>query len=152
MEIIYKKIEELKPYENNPRINAQAIKYVAKSIEEFGFQVPLVIDKDGIIVTGHTRYEASKKLKLKEVPCIIADDLTEKQIKMFRLADNKVSETSTWNYELLEKEMSGIVDINLEDFGFEKIKITTIEEKPEYDVRLKCPNCDYEGDENDFSI
>lgn len=94
MEIVYKKIEDLKPYENNPRFNDEAVQYVANSIKEFGFKVPMVIDKDGTIVAGHTRYKASIELGLKEVPCIIADDLSKEQIKAFRLADNKVSEKS----------------------------------------------------------
>ena len=86
------------PYEKNPRKNDDAVKYVAESIQQFGFKVPIVIDTNGVIIAGHTRYKASKKLGLKEVPCIIADDLTEEQIKAYRLADNKVSELSEWVY------------------------------------------------------
>ena len=97
MEIIYKKIDELKPYLNNPRFNDDAVEYVANSIKEFGFKVPCVIDKDGVLITGHTRYKASKLLGLKEIPCLIADDLSEEQIKAFRLADNKVSDNSIWD-------------------------------------------------------
>lgn len=119
MEIIVKKIEELTPYEKNPRKNDSAVDYVAKSIKEFGFKVPIVIDKDGIIIAGHTRYKASKKLGLKEVPCIVADDLTEEQVKAFRLADNKVSEKAKWNDKLLEEELSDIFNIDMEDFGFD---------------------------------
>ena len=77
MEIVYKKIEELKPYEKNPRKNENAVKYVANSIKEFGFKVPIVIDKDNVIIAGHTRWKASKELGMDEVPCIIADDLSE---------------------------------------------------------------------------
>ena len=83
LEIIYKNIKDLKPYLKNARKNDKAVKYVAKSIEEFGFKVPVIIDKDGVIVCGHTRYKASKKLGYNEIPCIIADDLTEEQIKAF---------------------------------------------------------------------
>ena len=90
MEIINKKLTELIPYKNNPRKNDEAVKYVANSIKEFGFKVPIVIDKDNVIVAGHTRYKASQQLGLKEVPCIVADDLTEDQVYAFRLADNKV--------------------------------------------------------------
>ena len=75
------KIENIKPYENNPRNNEEAVQYVANSIKEFGFKVPLVIDKDRVIVTGHTRYKAAKLLGMEELPCIMADDLTEEQIK-----------------------------------------------------------------------
>ena len=121
MEIIYKNIKDLKPYEKNPRRNNEAVKYVAKSIENFGFKVPVIIDKDGVIVCGHTRYKASKKLGYNEIPCIIADDLTEEQIKAFRLADNKVSEKADWDFDLLSDEIDDIIDINMDDFGFEFI-------------------------------
>ena len=86
MEIINKNISDLKPYENNPRNNDEAVDVVAASIKEFGFKVPIIIDNDNVIVCGHTRYKAAKKLKLENVPCIIADDLTDAQIKAFRLA------------------------------------------------------------------
>lgn len=121
MEIINKNIEDLIPYENNPRINNKAVKSVAESIKQFGFKVPIVIDKDNIIVTGHTRYKASKKLGLKQVPCIIADDLTDEQVKAFRLADNKVSELAEWDWDKLDEEIDGLIDINIEDFGFEMV-------------------------------
>jgi len=119
MEIIMKKIEDVIPYEKNPRKNDEAVDYVAKSINEFGFKVPIIIDKDNIIVTGHTRLKAAKKLKLKEVPCILADDLTEEQIKAFRLADNKVSEYAEWDLDLLNDELEGILDIDMDEFGFD---------------------------------
>lgn len=119
MQIINKNINEIKPYERNPRKNDEAVKYVAESIKKFGFKVPIIIDKEGIIVAGHTRYKASKELGLEEVPCIIADDLNEEQIKAFRIADNKVSEKSEWDFELLEEELNGIFDIDMSDFGFD---------------------------------
>lgn len=118
MEIVYRKTTDLIPYKNNPRKNDQSVDYVAQSIREFGWKVPLVITKDNVIVTGHTRLKAAKKLKIKEVPCIIADDLTEDQIKAFRLADNKVAEFSDWDFEKLDLEIEGI-DLDLEQFGFE---------------------------------
>lgn len=121
LEIIYKNIKDLKPYSKNARKNDKAVKYVAKSIENFGFKVPVIIDKDDVIVCGHTRYKASKKLGYNEIPCIIADDLTEEQIKAFRLADNKVSEKADWDFDLLSDEINDIIDINMEDFGFEFI-------------------------------
>jgi len=95
MKNVNKKIDELIVYENNPRNNDEAVEAVANSIKEFGFKVPIIIDKDNIIVAGHTRLKASLKLGLKEVPCIIADDLSDDQIKAFRLADNKTSELAT---------------------------------------------------------
>lgn len=122
MEIKMIKIEDLKPYVNNPRFNDEAVEYVANSIKEFGFKVPIVIDKNNEIVAGHTRYKASLELGLKEIPCIVADDLNEEQIKAFRLADNKVSEKSTWNFELLGEELEDL-DLNMEDFGFDNIDL-----------------------------
>ena len=121
MQIINKKITELKPYENNPRKNDEAVDYVANSIKEFGFKVPIVLDKDNVIVAGHTRYKASKKLGLQEIPCIVADDLTDEQIKAFRLADNKVSEMAEWDFPLLDDELDDI-DIDMEQFGFEEFE------------------------------
>jgi len=117
MDIVYKKLDELKPYAKNPRMNDDAVEYVMNSIKEFGFKVPLVIDKNGEIITGHTRYKASQKLGLKEVPCIIADDLTDKQIQAYRIADNKVSDYSIWDNKLLLEELE---DINWDIFtGFD---------------------------------
>ena len=95
MKIIEMQLKDLRPYERNPRRNDSSVDAVAESIKEFGFNVPIVIDKDNIIVCGHTRFKAAKKLKLKSVPCVIKDDLTEEQIKAYRLADNKVGENST---------------------------------------------------------
>lgn len=97
MNIVYRQLETISPYEKNPRKNDDAVEYVANSIREFGFKVPIVIDKDGVIVAGHTRYKAAKKLKMENVPCIVADDLTDEQIKAFRLADNKTAEKATWD-------------------------------------------------------
>lgn len=120
MQIIEKSITDISPYENNPRYNDEAVEAVAQSIKEFGFKVPIVIDKNNTIVTGHTRLKAAKRLGLESVPCILADDLTEDQIKAYRLADNKVGEFSTWNYIALDKELEGITDIDMTDFGFFK--------------------------------
>lgn len=96
MDVIMKKVQDIRPYENNPRKNDDAVKYVAESIRQFGFKVPIIIDKEGVIVAGHTRYKASLKLGLEEVPCIIADDLTPEQVKAFRLADNKTAEKADY--------------------------------------------------------
>ena len=127
MEIVNKKIEELKMYEKNPRKNDDSVDYVANSIKEFGFKVPIVIDKDNVIVTGHTRYKASKKLGLQEVPCIVADDLTPEQIKAFRIADNKVTEKSSWDLDLLKEEFDGLLDFDMTDFGFGEFEVTMLE-------------------------
>lgn len=119
MDVKMMNVEELIPYEKNPRKNDEAIKYVAESIKQFGFKVPIVIDKNNIIVAGHTRWKAAKKLNLSEIPCIVADDLTDEQIKAFRLADNKVTEAAEWDFELLGDELDGILDIDMGLFGFE---------------------------------
>lgn len=121
MEIKTLKLKDLKPYEKNPRHNDDAVELVANSIKEFGFKVPIVIDRNNVIVCGHTRYMACKQLKIKEVPCVVADDLTDNQIKAFRLADNKVAEKAEWDYDLLNTELDDIVNIDMEDFGFEFI-------------------------------
>ena len=126
MEIINIDINELKPYKNNPRNNDEAVEYVANSIKEFGFKVPIIVDKDYEIIAGHTRLKASQQLGLKEVPIIIADDLTEEQVKAFRLADNKVSEIAEWDFNLLDNELSNILDVDMSGFGFEMF-----EEEPE---------------------
>lgn len=129
MKIVNKKIDDLIPYENNPRNNDDAVEFVANSIKEFGFKVPIIIDKNNVIVAGHTRYKASQKLGLETVPCVVADDLTEEQIKAFRLADNKTAEIATWDYDLLEKELADLVDFDMSDFGFDIFEEdTTIED------------------------
>lgn len=109
LKIVYKKIDDLTPYENNPRLNDGAVDAVAKSIEEFGFKVPIVIDKDGVIVAGHTRLKAAKQLAINEVPCIIADDLSDEELKAFRLADNKVSELAEWDFDKLDAELKILI-------------------------------------------
>ena len=121
MNIVMKKITELKEYDNNPRNNDAAIDAVANSISEFGFKVPIIITKDNVIVTGHTRLKASIKLNLLEVPCIVADDLTEEQIKAFRLADNKTAEIAGWDFSKLEEELSTI-EMDMAQFGFEELE------------------------------
>lgn len=122
MQIVEKNLFELKPYINNPRCNDNAVNNLANSIKQFGFKVPIVIDKNNVIVCGHTRIKAAEKLKLKSVPCIIADDLTETQIKAFRLADNKVAERATWDMNKLDEELTELtnLDFDMADFGFEQ--------------------------------
>ena len=124
MNIVEKKLGELQPYENNPRKNDTAVPYVAESIKRYGFKVPIVIDKDGVIVAGHTRYLASIELGLETVPCIVADDLTDEEIKEFRLVDNKTSEFAGWDFDMLSAELEDL-DFDGYDFGFD---IDTIED------------------------
>lgn len=126
MNIVEKRLDELTPYENNPRKNESAIPYVAESIKRYGFKVPIVIDTSGVIVAGHTRYLASIELGLDTVPCIIADDLTEEEIKEYRLVDNKVSEFAGWDFAMLEEELQEL-DFDAEAFGFE---LNNIDEDP----------------------
>ena len=130
-EIVIKGMDEISPYEKIPRRNDEAVRYVAASIKKFGFKQPIVIDKDGIIVAGHTRYKAAKKLNLKAVPCIVADDLTDEQIKAYRLADNKVAEKSEWDDVLLAEELEDLIGIDMSEFGFEE------EEQPEEELEAE---------------
>lgn len=118
MTIIEKNINSIRPYERNPRKNEPAVNAVAASISEFGFKVPIVVDADGVIVAGHTRYKAAQKLGMETVPCIIADDLTPEQIKAFRLADNKTAELAEWDLDLLDLELADI-DLDMSQFGFD---------------------------------
>lgn len=158
--ITYKKLSEIIPYENNPRHNDTAVEYVSRSIKEFGFNVPIVVDKNNVIITGHTRYKASKELGLHEVPCIVADWLTEDQAKAFRIVDNKTSELSTWDYDLLGKAIDN-VSIDLEYFGmieaaidwklFDETKEEHEKEHEEVDETYRrCPACGGVGPEEDF--
>ncbi len=118
MEIVEKKVGELKAYENNPRKNDNAVEAVANSIREFGFKVPIVIDSNDVIVCGHTRLKAAIQLGMETVPCIVANDLSEEQIRAFRLADNKTNELAEWDFSALQMELSEILDIDMTDFGF----------------------------------
>lgn len=153
MNIIEKRLEEITPYHRNPRDNDNAVPYVKNSIEEFGFKVPIVIDANGIIVTGHTRYKAAQELGMDSVPCIVADDLSEDQIKAFRIADNKVAEFSKWDLAELEIELSEI-DIDMSEFGIDGISDIDIDEffedfeseggdepKQEEPKEIQCPYC-----------
>ena len=147
MDIINKNIDDLKPYKNNPRNNDDAVEYVANSIKEFGFKVPIIIDNKNEIVAGHTRLKAAKELGMKEVPCIVADDLTEEQIKAFRLADNKVAENSEWDFMLLNEELA-VLDVDMQQFGFDDLDISDDDFIPDTEItkekefkKITCPNC-----------
>lgn len=153
MQIYDKRLDEIKPYENNPRNNDGAVEAVSNSIKRFGFKVPIIVDSDGVIVAGHTRYKAAKFLGLQKVPCIVADDLSDEQVKAFRLADNKVSEAAEWDFGKLEEELAGLAcfDVDMSEFGFD-LNIGDDEEAPdgfkEFDENIetkhKCPRCGYE--------
>lgn len=146
MNIVEKKLGELQPYENNPRKNDTAVPYVAESIKRYGFKVPIVIDKDGVIVAGHTRYLASIELGLETVPCIVADDLTDEEIKEFRLVDNKTSEFAGWDFDMLAEELQEL-DFDF-DFQFPEppeIDIDALfeehEPKEKEPEQIQCPHC-----------
>lgn len=112
------KISEVKPYDRNPRKNDDGVEAVANSIKEFGWQQPIVVDKDNVIIVGHTRYKAAKKLGMDKVPVVVADNLSPEQVKAYRLADNKTGELTDWDMGLLDDELADIADIDMSDFGF----------------------------------
>lgn len=116
IKIVEKDAAELIPYENNARINDDAVKFVANSIKEFGFKNPIIIDANNVIIAGHTRLKAAQSLGIEKVPCIIADDLTEDQIKAFRIADNSTAAVAEWDMEKLLKELENI-DADMSQYG-----------------------------------
>lgn len=151
LKITYKPVSEIKPYENNPRNNENAVDAVVMSIQKFGFKNPVIIDKNNIIIAGHTRLKAAERLNMQMVPTILADDLTDEQVKAFRLADNKVSEMAEWDFDKLEQELE-LIDIDMSDFGFNNcdicldvvdddfLKDTEITKSKEA-KKVTCPNC-----------
>lgn len=124
-DIIMRDIDDCIPYEDNPRLNDGAVDDVAMSIEQFGFNIPIILDENDVIVTGHTRKKAAKKLGMKRVPTISAAHLSEDQIRAFRLADNRVSENAKWDDEALKREMDLLsgAGFSLEFTGFNKDEI-----------------------------
>ena len=128
MKIELRDIREIHPYEKNPRINDKAVDAVAASLKEFGFRQPIVVDKDGIIIVGHTRYKAAQKLGLEKVPVHVAEDLTDAQIKAYRIADNQTATIADWDYDLLPLELQELnnMDFNLELLGFDSDKLAQL--------------------------
>ena len=125
MQIQSMKIDEVKPYPNNPRDNDDGVEAVANSIKEFGWQQPIVVDKDNVIIVGHTRYKAAKKLGMDKVPVVVASNLSDEQVRAYRLADNKTSDLTDWDMDLLDDELGNISDIDMSDFGFEDEDISS---------------------------
>ena len=159
MNIEYREINEIKPYKNNPRVNDKAIEYLMNSVKEFGFKVPITIDKDDVIITGHTRYEVAKRLGMKKIPTIKILDLDDNKIKAFRLADNKVGEIAQWDYEKLRQELMELKTIDKELLGFEEdvefnwdnieeISLDNYEE-PEH-IIIQCPYCNHKDRKDRF--
>ena len=153
LKIIEMSVKDVIPYENNPRRNDNADQKVAASIKQFGFKVPIIVDSENVIVAGHTRLKAAELLELEKVPVILADDLTEKQVKAFRLADNKTGELADWDFSRLEEELAELDNFDMSEFGFvglndEEEQDEAPEDFKEYDEELetthKCPKCGYE--------
>lgn len=142
MVIVQKKLSEIKPYPGNPRVNDYAVSAVVNSIKEFGFRNPIIVDCNNVIVAGHTRYNAAKRLNLLEVPCVVADDLTAEQIKAYRIADNSTAELSEWDDDLLKMELDGL-DFDMSDFGLfidetlgkEKARVSEKSDIPKMELR-----------------
>lgn len=160
MQIEYIEIDNVIPYANNPRHNdGEAVDRVAASIKEYGFKQPIIVDKDNVIVAGHTRYKAAHKLGIDKVPVIKADDLTPAQVKAYRIADNRVAEYSSWDNELLTIELEGLqdLDFDLDLTGVEDWEIDNLlnpvraddlqdffvekEEKEKEPKKIQCPHC-----------
>lgn len=138
-ELKWEPIKSIRPYEKNPRRNDEAVDAVAASIREFGWQQPIVVDKDGVIIAGHTRYKAAKKLKCDTVPVVVADDLTEDQVKAYRLADNKTGELAEWDTALLGEELAELADFDMSQFGFDTILQEEVREAEEDDYEVNPP-------------
>lgn len=164
MEITEKRLEELKPYDNNPRKNDKAVEALVESIKEFGFRVPLIISNENVIISGHTRYKAAEELELEIVPCIVADKLTADEVKQFRIVDNKTQELAKWDFAALAEELESITTINMDAFGFaafsddngEPVEITSsLNEGEEVDLDdfdddqfdHECPECGFKWNE-----
>ena len=133
MKVLYADPLDLIPYENNPRINDYAVKKVLESIKEYGFTNPILVDKDLVIIAGHTRREAAILAGLEKVPYIIKDDLTPEQVKAYRIADNKLAELSTWDEEALKAELFELqeLDYPLEVMGFTEMDLKDLFEEKE---------------------
>ena len=158
MKIEQWEIDRVKPYGKNPRRNDKAVEAVAKSIKEFGFRQPIVVDKDGVIVVGHTRYKAALKLGMKAVPVHVAADLTPQQARGYRLADNKVAEAAEWDVDLLPIELGELrgdgVDLKLLGFTDKELAEYLKEFDTDLDdgaadaeeaaATIHCPKCGHE--------
>lgn len=152
--VIMRCVDTIIPYEDNPRLNERAVNSVANSIKDFGFQVPIVVDADGVVICGHTRLIAAQKLGMTEVPVVVADDLTPEQVRIFRIADNKVGELAEWDKDKLAEEFMNLGNsIDFERYGFKAEEFRSEEEleqefessvndsKEKNGKIMKCPNC-----------
>lgn len=146
-EVIDVPIREIVPYENNPRLNQNAVPALVQSIRMFGFNVPVILDRNNVVIAGHTRLKAAEQLGMESVPCVRADDLTEDQVRAFRLADNKTAELSRWDFEKLYGELESLKlaapELDLGVFGFDEIRFEQKQEIPEEapEGMVICPRC-----------
>jgi hypothetical protein len=150
LKVQYISINNIVPYENNPRNNQDAIPAVIESIKQFGFRNPMILDKENVIVAGHTRYEAAKALGMTEVPVIYADDLSEEQVRKFRLVDNKTAEFAGWDFSKLEEELESL-NFDGFDWGFgtndaghadiDSLFTDAPKKEPEEPKQIQCPHC-----------
>lgn len=153
MKILEKRIDEISPYEGNPRKTDGAVAAVAESIKRFGFKVPIVVDSNMVIIAGHTRLEAAKKIGLEKVPVIVAEDLSEDQAKAFRLADNKTAEIAAWDFEKLEEELEDLdadewlnrlFSKDMEDRdSVPKVREISLEEFGDEVFKYECEHCGF---------
>lgn len=157
IKVVYVDIENVIPYENNPRINDDAVEKVANSIREFGWQQPIVVDKNNVIIVGHTRLKAAQQLGMKQVPVVFAD-LSEEKAKAYRLADNRTGQIAEWDFELLEQELDELnemeLDFDMTDFGFDSTEseysgeveapASFKEFSEDTETKHICPRCGYE--------
>ena len=152
--IVYKSIKELKPYKKNAKKHPkEQVEQIANSIKEFGFTQPVLIDRNNCVVAGHGRILGAKKAGLKEVPTLCLDDLTEEQIKAYRLADNKLNE-SEWDFNLLDEELSDLLadNINMSDFGFGILEQTEEQEEVEKEVEPDVPFTKYIDENSQYIV
>lgn len=148
MQVQSMKIDEVKPYAHNPRNNDDGVEAVANSIKEFGWQQPIVVDKDNVIIVGHTRYKAAKKLGMNKVPVVVAESLSPEQVKAYRLADNKTGELTEWDNKLLDNELNDILTIDMSDYGFDLSK----DDEEDLPVQAEYPVSDHLGLENNYIV
>ena len=144
MNVIEMDIDDIIPYENNPRRNEKAVDAVVNSIREFGFKNPIILDENHVIISGHTRRLAALRMGLKTVPCYIASDLTDEQVRAFRLADNRVASIAVWDDKKLKEEIADVMTIDLGEFGFSKDMIEDVIKEQREVKTHTCPKCGYE--------
>lgn len=148
-QMVYLPLKDIKPYENNPRKNDDAVDKVAASLSAFGPQSPIIVDRNHVIIAGHTRYKAAKKLGLDKFPCVVAESLSDEQAAAYRLADNKTGEFADWDDEKLDQELARILNIDMEQFGFEFEDDEQDDDK--YTLKVNIPQYEITGDEPNFA-